>query len=476
MLIHSLKLKNFRCYTDDAFSFDKLNIILGKNGVGKSTISLDGVLFALYGYSEQPLKDLVQKRKKKCTVELEIIKGKDIFIIKRSYPTALSIKQNNKLLTFNSNREGQNFINQTFGDRDNFLKFRTIDKDSGVNILELGKTGLRKTLLSVNEGFFNSIRERLNTKKRERETLNKDTAQVYSHYPSQTRLSLLNAKIKQVSSEIQGLQGDINVLNNYLRDLSSKKGSNENSKGYYKVQKQKIYEKNDCPFCERPLDEDTKNKLLKDINQRLVTLNNKIERVQSETQEQSEALNCVRSLRDKQQDKRNKINRLITRLDSRLRTKKYVYTDEDVLLIKKAIQELDSFYSYFIREWVSVLEPVINNVTEKIGFAVEFIVDEKGSFDVQLTKDGDKYTYKNLSTGQRLVLNIAFKLAILMDKGRTGIVICDEGFSSLDNENLNHIFSLFENFPFQLIAVLHRKISYNNLKTIDLNEGKNNEI
>jgi energy-coupling factor transporter ATP-binding protein EcfA2 len=64
--------------------------------------------------------------------------------------------------------------------------------------------------------------------------------------------------------------------------------------------------------------------------------------------------------------------------------------------------------------------------------------------------------YKLLSTGQKLVLSIAFKLAILLEKNETGLMIADEGFSSLDIENLNHIFDLFNGLPFQLICVLHR--------------------
>ncbi|MFW6130726.1 MAG: AAA family ATPase [Atribacterota bacterium] len=468
MIIEQIKLKNFKCFENYEVTFDKLNVIKGSNGIGKSTIALDSILFGLYGYYDEPLKELPTKGKKKCSVKIKIVKDKNVFEINREYPTSLKIKQNDKLLKFASNRETQEEINKIFGNRESFQKFRMIDNQVGINILELGKTSLRKTLLSVNQSFFNNIRDNLNKKKRERITYNKDTAQVFPHYPSKTRLDLLNAKISNIDSEIRGLQRDINEFNSDLRKISTKKGRFQNSKNYYKTQKEKIYQHNNCPFCERELDEEVKNNLLKKINGQIIRLNSNLDKIQQDMTEQSEALKCVKKLHDDFYQQKNKTNRYINRLESRLKRKDYKYTNQDVLIIKKAIEELDKFYSYFIKNVLNTLEPIINSVIEKIGFTLEFIVDEKGNFDIQLTKDGQKYTYKNLSSGQRLLLSIALKLAILMDRNSTGIVIADEGFSSLDNSNLECVFKLFNNFPFQLVSVLHRTINFDNIKNIEL--------
>ena len=38
MRLKKLRLKNFRSYRDVEFDFDNLNVIIGKNDVGKSTV------------------------------------------------------------------------------------------------------------------------------------------------------------------------------------------------------------------------------------------------------------------------------------------------------------------------------------------------------------------------------------------------------------------------------------------------------
>lgn len=38
MKLKKVRLKNFRGYLDTTFSVDKLNVIIGKNDVGKSTV------------------------------------------------------------------------------------------------------------------------------------------------------------------------------------------------------------------------------------------------------------------------------------------------------------------------------------------------------------------------------------------------------------------------------------------------------
>jgi len=125
-------------------------------------------------------------------------------------------------------------------------------------------------------------------------------------------------------------------------------------------------------------------------------------------------------------------------------------------MMKTAIEALDSFCNYYLTEWIKTLEPIINNVIKKIGFTVSFLLDEKGDLDIVLNKDGYNYLYKELSTGQRLVFTIGFQLALLLERGESGLVIADEGFSSLDEETLTHIVELFNDLPFQLVMMLHR--------------------
>ena len=66
----------------------------------------------------------------------------------------------------------------------------------------------------------------------------------------------------------------------------------------------------------------------------------------------------------------------------------------------------------------------------------------------------------------------AFKLALLISQNKTGVVIADEGLGSLDENNLMHVVSIFESYPYQLIMVLHNSPPMpNTVKVINLNEN-----
>jgi len=472
MLIKSIKLKNFKNFEKEiTYNFSNLTLVKGKNGSGKTTLALDSFLFCIYGYYNESLFELITKGKMNCYVEIGILHNRNTYKICREYPTKITIYENGEKLAFINNRESQQFLNKLFKNVEYFKKFRMIDNIAGINILEEGKTSLKKTLLSVNQEYFNNIRQRLLDKKREREIYNKDKAVIYKHYPSDIRLNVLKSNIDTLKGEIKGYNKDILELNNDLDQLHIKQGNLESRKSIIKNQKNKLLEKETCYACGQILIKDNKTKMLNEKNKELIELNELLQNLNNEIINQLDAYNYLKQLTDKRILKKDKLNILKMRLETRLKQKEYKYTNKDVLITKKAIEELDKFYAYYITEWVKILEPIINSITEKIGFKVNFKLDDKGNFAISLQKDNKEYTYKNLSNGQKLILSVAFKIALLLERNEEGLIIADEGFSSLDEENLNHIFTLFQNIPFQLIAIIHR---YDNppedIKVINLGE------
>jgi chromosome segregation ATPase len=160
--------------------------------------------------------------------------------------------------------------------------------------------------------------------------------------------------------------------------------------------------------------------------------------------------------RDKLTPKKERIQACKMKLEARLKQKEYIYTERDVIVVKKAIEELDKLSSVYLVETVRSLEPIINSVLEKIGFEVTFDVDIKGKFNILLGKGNIQYKYKDLSCGQKLILQIALKIALLLQQSKTGLMISDEGLSALENDNLEDIINLFKDLQFQLVFVLHR--------------------
>jgi len=207
-----------------------------------------------------------------------------------------------------------------------------------------------------------------------------------------------------------------------------------------------------------------KDKEIKAIENKLKEANEILEEV-SEIREMSQP--TIKGMKAKYE----KIHDLMVKLEGRLKQKEYIYTSKDIEVVKRALKELDNLSTRYLTQSLSILEPIINSVLEKIRFNVRFEVNDKGKLNISLTKEGVKFNYKDLSTGQKLLLQIAFKLALLLERGEEGIIIADEGLSSLDEENLLHVLTIFENFPFQLVFIIHNWNEVpGEVKIIDLNK------
>ena len=473
MIIKSIKLKNFKIFTNSSFDFAQMNFIQGKNGLGKTSMSLEAILFVLFGYTpKQSLSDLPTRNKaKSCTVIIEIKHNDKLYRIERSYPTHLKIFEDDKILKFNTAKEGQGFIDNLFGTREQFLKFHTIDKDIGSNFLEEGQIALKRILFSNTDDMFNNWRSKLNEIKREREIYNKDNLPNQHHYPSENRIDALEIGLQDFENKLQKLSEELRPLENEYQNSYKQQYQFNKDLNYWSDRKKVIKQNKQCYACKRGLSDEKQKEMLDEIEGKQNQLEISLQTLDKEVKTKKELLDKQSKEKDIIRNEIYKINALLDKLNNRLKTKDYKYTNKDVLIVKKAIEELDKLSSYYITESIRTLEPIINSVLDKIGFEIYFDVNEKGKFEIVLIKDEIKYNYKDLSTGQKLLLQIAFKLALLLQKNEINtVIIADEGLSSLDSENLLHVLEIFRNYPYQLIGVLHHFTDIPNyIKVINLN-------
>jgi DNA repair exonuclease SbcCD ATPase subunit len=463
MQFRTIKLINYRQFEGEhIYSFSKLNLLKGRNGIGKSNLSLFAPLFCIYGYTgNQTLAELSTKGKsKECSVEIEFDHKGETFIITRSYPTTIKIIRNgNEILLANNNLK-QEYLNNLFGNVEYFRKFRMVDNtfgNKGSNFLEEGKVSLNKILLSLNQEVFNNIRKRLNEKKNEREKYNVNKINLYKHYPSSKRLKILNESLIELQEYLIELDKQIRAIDINIVKLERDKAQKENSVSFFNTQMERLEKYDICPSCQQTIPPNHKNTILTDLRSKIGVLLGGIDGLKLDLISENEIKdNILIDDRNKVLKTKEKIYNLKVILENRIKQKDFIYGDKDVLVIKSAIDELDKFYSSYITEWVKVLEPIINSVISKIGHRIEFKLDEKGQFDIVLHRGGQEWQYQDLSNGQKTVLSIAFKMALLLEQNDEGVIVADEGFGSLDMDNLNHIFDLFESMPFQLVCILHR--------------------
>jgi ABC-type enterochelin transport system ATPase subunit len=83
---------------------------------------------------------------------------------------------------------------------------------------------------------------------------------------------------------------------------------------------------------------------------------------------------------------------------------------------------------------------------------------------MQVLDNQQMLKYDQLSTGQKCFLSVIFKLAILMQQNKTGLVIMDDGLNNLDRINLTNLINICNTLPFQIIAVYQSKVEIEGVK------------
>ena len=473
MFIKSIRLETFKNFEQEIFDFSKMTLIKGSNGSGKTTLALESILFALYGFTtKELLSDLPMRSKSKsCTVEVKFEQNKAIYTVIRSFPIKLIIKKDDKIIKFNTNSEASKFLIDLVGEREAFLRFRVIDSAKESNLLEQGNVALKRIIFAGSDEIFNNMRVKLLEIKRTRELLNKDRIQASTHFPSEKRLQLISSKIEEIAEQEADLVKTIREFENDFRKTEREMGQLEQRKKTIKYNQDKVTKDKTCFVCKQVIPQTTQKRLSIDIDKEVKDINNSLATKTSEIEEMNDLIKSHRIIRENISSRLQTLFDLRGKLEARLKQKDFIYTNKDEEIVKQAIKELDNISSYYLTETIKTLTPIINSILQKIDFTVSFDVNTKGKFEINLQKDNINYKYKDLSTGQRIMLQIAFKLSLLLSQGESGILIADEGMSSLDSENLQHILQIFEGLPFQLILVLHRFDEVpDNIKVINLDK------
>jgi hypothetical protein len=464
MIIKSLLINNLQLIKSAQVEFDKINIVSGLNkdnpsesgnGSGKSTLVLRAILFCLYGYVEEGLKlvDLIKFGEKECSVEIECILSDEHYKIIRKIPSELQVFKNDVEIQANTASIKQKIIDETFGDINFFRSYRCVDIKNGINILDMGIVSVRKTLMGFIEGIFTEIRTRLLAQKVERERYSVDK-KLYKHFLSQKRLEVLNASLDEIKADYLkfeiGKNKQLGIIGQIKSEISSKEKII-----YYKQQEMKKVDEGICPVlkikCEKITPKKDSNKSCNlDIIKEVDTLREEIEQSKVQLESENESIRYYDDTLSVLRYKENKAREKLLRLNGAFQFKDYKYTKADIVIYDESIKVLDSFAGEYIKEWLSSLSIIINNLLQPINISIEFTADKDF---LKVYDNGQILKYDQLSTGQKCFLSVIFKLAILMQQNKTGIVIMDDSLNNLDNVNFKNLIEICKTLPFQIIAV-----------------------
>ena len=129
----------------------------------------------------------------------------------------------------------------------------------------------------------------------------------------------------------------------------------------------------------------------------------------------------------------------------------YKYTKEDVQLYADSVKILDSFSSYYITEWLSNLQIIINDLLKGLNLSVEFSVEKDF---IRINNAGQELNYSQLSSGQKKFLGTIFKIGILLQEGiNEGILLFDEGLGDIDQINFYKLIEILKGLNFQCVII-----------------------
>jgi DNA repair exonuclease SbcCD ATPase subunit len=189
---------------------------------------------------------------------------------------------------------------------------------------------------------------------------------------------------------------------------------------------------------------------LKTMNEFIEQMNQEINSYKIQLDSEIESIeyynDSLSLLRNKEQKAREKL----LRLKGAFQFKDYKYTKADIVIYDEAIKVLDTFAGEYIKEWLSSLSIILNNLLNQLNIRIEFTADKDF---IRVFDNEQILKYDQLSTGQKCFLGTVFKLAILLQQNKTGMILMDDGLNNLDTINLTKLITICQTLPFQIIAI-----------------------
>ena len=504
-------------------------LIIGKNGEGKSTI-LDALCFSLFG---KPFRNINKGQLvnsingKKCVVEVEFdINGKEYKIIRGIKPNIFEIWQDGDLLNQDAaSRDYQKVLEQQILKLNykTFTQVVILGSASFVPFMQLPNTQRREVIEDILDiRIFSTMNQLLKEKANETKDaiakIETEIANAKTKVEAQTaiiktisdakadNIKSLETKIVSSTEEIDRTQSEINVIIGEITTLKEQtlgkdkiiedleKAKSIRSKIHQKIETCEHHtdffsEHDVCPSCDQTIAEEYKQKIIKDLNEKIEDNNGKIGELETILTNLNEKLSAINEIQSKITDKnielstRNStvtlLNRQIsetqteiestktdtTNIDEEKRKLKELATDAIVKIsTKTSLQEQRNIEEVanvllkdtgiktaIIREYLPVMNKLINKYLNAMDAYIHFELDEAFNESVK-SRFRDDFTYASFSEGEKMRIDLAIlftwrQIAKMKNSVNTNLLLLDEIFdSSLDTAGTDYFLNLMNQF------------------------------
>jgi DNA repair exonuclease SbcCD ATPase subunit len=500
-------------------------LIIGKNGEGKSTI-LDALCFSLFG---KPFRNVNKGQLvnsingKGCLVEVEFdINGKEYKIIRGIKPNVFEIWCDNEMINQDAaSRDYQKILEQqilrlnykTFTQvvilgSASFVPFmqlsssqrREVIEDildirifSTMNTLLKEKAQETKDAITRTENDIRSAKDKVENQQTIIKTITEAKTTAIESIVS--KISVNNAEILQTEGEIELIVSEIDTLKASINDKDNVTEDIDKAKSIKSKLLQKIetcehhsefFNEHDvCPSCNQDIAEEYKQSIVKDLNEKMLDNNTKInelETILTNLQEKLSEINkVVGQITDKniELSTRNStitlLNKQIRELEAETQRVKSDTTniDEEKGKLKELAQDAlnkigqknqlmehrnieevanvllkdTGIKTAIIREYLPAMNKLINKYLNAMDTYIHFELDEAFNEKIK-SRFRDEFTYASFSEGEKMRIDLAIlftwrSIAKMKNSVNTNLLLLDEIFdSSLDTAGTDYFLNL----------------------------------
>ena len=526
----TLRYKNIlstgNVFTEIKFDQSKTTLISGANGAGKSTM-LDAIVFGLYG---KPFRKINKPQlmntinQKELMVELEFDVGTNKYLIRRGMkPNVFEIWRDNEMLNQDAaSKDYQEYLEMSIL-KMNYKSFsqivilgsatyipfmeltaasrREIIEDlldiqifTTMNVLLKEKISDNKNLVSENSYNIDLIKSKIESAQENSESIRKLKLLEVDKIKEKVREHL--TKIETETSEIEGVEKQIDELLITIKDKQSVKSKNEKLKSL-RIEleiKKKTFEKelsfyhdhDNCPTCKQGIDHDFKSVAILEKEQKRDEITSAFEQLEGKLVETETRLNEISDVEDKIQKLHltagnhraqvkmsknalsgyknelmsaekdveevdsSKIEEYQKQLTDVQKHQEELFENRETLAVAASMLKDGGIKTRIIRQYLPVMNKLINKYLAAFDLFVDFQLDESFN-EVIKSRFRDTFSYSSFSEGEKLRISLAIMLtwravAKLRNSVSTNLLIMDETLDgSLDGIGIESLIDTVHN-------------------------------
>jgi len=540
---NKVRWKNFLStgnqFTEIQLDYAPTTLIIGENGAGKSTI-LDALCFVLFN---KPFRNISKSQLVNSVngngtiVEVEFnVNNKDVKVVRGIKPNKFEVWIGGTMINQDANaRDYQKHLEQQILGLNyrSFTQVVILGSSTFVPFMQLSTKARREVVEDILDIKIFSLMNFL--LKNKNKSLTEDIRDVqYNFDLTKEKVTLQEKFIKEVvnnksaiiaenqqklwdnKSTIDFKRDDVKALEidnenlsydaeekakveQKLKKLTQTEAALQNRKSEHDRQIQFFQNNDECPSCEQPITESTKQTQIESRTTKIGDIENGIadlQRMESEEQDRLQSILVdLETIRKNDVEKAKVLSSIaeLEKFNAKLEKDIEAYqngsvSEEDKIKLAelkgqiKSIGEQktklneDKFYidvarnllqdsgikTKIVKQYLPIMNKLVNTYLSSMDFFVNFNIDENFNETIK-SRFRDEFSYASFSEGEKMRIDLALlftwrAIAKMKNSTNTNLLILDEIFdSSLDNTGTDDFLKILNTFDQQNVFVISHK-------------------